>query len=210
MKIGYARISTKDQNIELQTEALKKAGCEKIYSEVITGAKEERPQLQRALDDLRKGDVLVVWKLDRLGRSLKHLVSLGNSLIEKGVGLLSLCDNIDTTTAQGRLNFNIFASLAEFERELIRERTKAGLEIARARGRMGGRREGLSKKAQTKAALVEILYKEGKLSLNEICKEVGISRATVYTYLRYRNVPIGAYVTPTYIADKMKKTFATS
>lgn len=192
MKIGYARVSTQDQNLQLQTDALKAAGCEKIISEKISGAAKERPQLEAMIEYLRKDDVVVVWKLDRLGRSLRHLVETVHRFQEKGVGLLSLNDPIDTTTASGRLIFGVFASLAEFERELIRERTRAGLEAARARGRMGGRPKGLSKDAQRKAIVAEILYKERKLSVSEIAKELSVGKATLYRYLRHRNVQIGA------------------
>lgn len=192
MRIGYARVSTKDQSIDLQIDALKKAGCEQVFREVASGAKTARPVLDDALSRLREGDVLVIWKLDRLGRSLQHLVTLATELMERKVGLISLNDPIDTTSAQGRLIFNIFASLAEFERELIRERTQAGLAAARARGRKGGRPKGLSKEAQAKAMAAETLYREGKLSVQEICDQLGISKPTLYAYLRYRGVRAGA------------------
>ena len=138
MKIGYARVGTKEQSFDLQLDALQKAGCDKTYREVASGARAERPVLKQLLENLRRGDVLVIWKLDRLGRSLKHLVELINDLREREIGLQSLNDPIDTATAQGRLSFYLFASLAEFERDLIRERTRAGLSSARARGRKGG------------------------------------------------------------------------
>ncbi len=192
MKFGYARVSTKDQNLSLQVDALKEAGCEMIFQEKISGAKSERPELNRMLDQLRKGDVVVIWKLDRLGRSLRDLVGLIDKFKEKGAGLQSLNDSIDTTTPTGKLIFHIFASLAEFERSIISERTKAGLAAARARGRNGGRPKGLSKKAQDQARLAETLYKEER-SISEICNHVGISRATLYRYLRHRNVQIGKY-----------------
>ena len=159
MKIGYARISTKDQNLDLQIDALEKDGCSRIYTEVMSGTKSERPKLQELVNNLRPGDVVVVWKLDRLGRSLKHLVELVNQFIQQDVGLRSLNDHIDTTTPQGRLIFNIFASLAEFERDLIQERTTAGLAAARARGRLGGKPKGLSKQAESIACAAETLYK---------------------------------------------------
>lgn len=178
MKIGYARVSTKDQSLDLQIDALEKDGCEKIYTEVMSGTKSERPKLQEMLLNLRKEDIVVVWKLDRLGRSLKHLVELVNFFIEQGVGLRSLHDHIDTTTSQGRLIFNIFASLAEFERDLIQERTRAGLNAARARGRFGGKPKGLSKEAESIACAAETLYKEGNLSVNQIIKQLGIAKAT--------------------------------
>jgi DNA invertase Pin-like site-specific DNA recombinase len=195
MKIGYARVSTKEQHVDLQIDALKKEGCEKIYTEVISGTKSDRPQLLEMTTHLRKGDVVVVWKLDRLGRSLKHLVELVNRFIQEDIGLKSLHDHIDTTTPQGRLIFNIFASLAEFERDLIQERTKAGLAAARARGRMGGKPKGLSKKAESIACAAETLYKEGKLTVNQIIEQLGISKATLYNYLRHRQVTISHYIT---------------
>jgi len=193
MKIGYARISTKDQNLELQIDALKKAGCEKIYQDIASGARSERPALNEMVQNLRPGDVLVIWKLDRLGRSLNHLISLVNNLIDKKIGLKSLNDAIDTTTAQGRLSFNLFASLAEFERDLIRERTQAGLTAARARGRHGGRPKGLPQKAEATACAAETLYKEGKLTVNEISQKLGIAKSTLYAYLRHRGVAIGSH-----------------
>lgn len=194
MKIGYARVSTKDQNLDLQIDALQKEGCKKIYTETMSGAKAERPVLQEMLNSLRTGDIVIIWKLDRLGRSLKHLVELVNKFINEDIGLKSLHDHIDTTTPQGRLIFNIFASLAEFERDLIQERTKAGLNAARARGRLGGKPKGLSQQAEATACAAETLYKEGKLSVNQIIKQLGIAKATFYNYLRYRSVPIGPYI----------------
>lgn len=191
MIIGYARVSTKDQNLSMQIDALKKEGCKKIFKEKVTGTKQDRIQLQKMLEEIREGDVIVIWKLDRLGRSLKHLVELVSELLDKGVGLKSLNDPVDTTTAQGRLIFNIFASLAEFERDIISERTKAGLASARARGRTGGRPKGLSEDAQKTALAAESLYKEGKLTVNEIASKLSISKGTLYSYLRYRNVSIG-------------------
>lgn len=189
MKIGYARVSTRDQNLDLQLDALQKAGCEDtyIYKEQITGATKERPQLQKLLGQLRKNDVVVIWKLDRLGRSLADLVHLVNEIQGKGAGLLSLHDNIDTTTPQGKLTFHIFAAIAEFEREIIRERTKAGLESARARGRKGGRPPGLSKEAQVKAAAATSLYQQ-KQPNAWICTTLGISKKTLYKYLKQANV----------------------
>ena len=178
-KVGYARVSTAQQSPQLQIDALQSAGCQKIYQEIASGAKAQRPQLEQMLAQLRSGDVLVVWKLDRLGRSLTHLVQLVNQLLEQGVGLQSLNDPVDTTSAQGRLMFNIFASLAEFERELIRERTQAGLKSARARGRSGGRPKGLSEQAKLTAAAAESLYQEGKLSVRQISRQLDISTATL-------------------------------
>jgi len=190
MKFGYARVSTKEQKLDLQMDALKKEGCQEIFEDQISGAKSERPQLAKLLEKLRDGDVLVVWKLDRLGRSLVELVKLVNMLAEKGVGLKSLSDPIDTTSSQGRFVFNIFASLAELERDIIRERTKAGLSAARSRGRIGGRPKGLSKEAENKALAAESLYKERKLSTRQIAKRLSISTSTLYQYLRFRGIKI--------------------
>jgi DNA invertase Pin-like site-specific DNA recombinase len=193
MKIGYVRVSTKEQSFDLQIDALQQAGCEKLYREVGSGARTERPGLDQVVDRLRAGDVLVIWKLDRLGRSLKHLVELVNTLRERGIGLQSLNDPIDTTTPQGRLSFNLFASLAEFERDLIRERTQAGLSAARARGRNGGRPKGLSAQAEATACAAETLYRECQLSVRQIATRLGIAKSTLYVYLRHRGVPISPY-----------------
>jgi len=191
MKFGYARVSTKEQSLNLQKDALKKDGCKKIFSEKISGSKKERIELDRLIEKLREGDQIVVWKLDRLGRSLKDLVNLISLLQEKGVGFKSLKDNIDTTTSTGKLIFHLFASLAEFERDIISERTKAGLSSARARGRVGGRPKGLSKKAQDKARIAETLYREKELSVGDICEHLSISKPTLYRYLRIRKVKVG-------------------
>lgn len=193
MKIGYARISTREQNLDMQIMALEDANCEKIYEEVVSGAKSDRPIFNAVLKQLRDGDTLVVWKLDRLGRSLKHLVELIHTLMQRNIGLCSLNDPVDTTTSQGRLIFNIFASLAEFEREIIRERTNAGLSAARARGRLGGRPRGIPKESEATAIAAETLYRERKLSVMQIAKKLSISKNTLYKYLRYRNVPISSY-----------------
>ena len=191
MKIGYARVSTKEQSLHLQEDALKKAGCQKIYSEKIGGGKADRTKLNEMIGQLREGDVIVVWKLDRLGRSLRDLVNLISRFQDQGVGFQSLQDNIDTTTPTGKLTFHLFAALAEFERDIIRTRTNAGLEAARARGRKGGRPEGLSQKAKDKARLAESLYNEKERSIAEICDYLSISRPTLYRYLRSRGVTIG-------------------
>ena len=196
MRVGYARVSTKDQSFDLQIDALKKAKCDEIFKEVVSGAKTARPVLDDLLFRLRSGDVLVIWKLDRLGRSLKHLVTLTNELWERQIDLISLNDPIDTTTAQGRLVFNIFAALAEFERDLIRERTQAGLEAARARGRKGGRPSGLSKQAEATAMAAETLYQQGKLSVQAICDQLSISKPTLYAYLRHGGVKAGSRLGP--------------
>lgn len=190
MKIGYARVSTQDQKLEMQLDALKKAGCKEIFQEKASGSKTDRPELAAMQKTLRPGDVVYVYKLDRLGRSLKHLLELTVKFEKDEVGLISLNDPINTTNAQGRLVFNIFACLAEFERELIRERTKAGLASARARGRKGGRSRGLTKAAEKTAILAENYYNEGKKGVNAIAAELKISKMTLYKYLRYRGVVI--------------------
>lgn len=193
MKIGYARVSTADQSVDLQVDALRAVGCERVYEEIASGAKAERPVLTQVINQLRPTDVLVIWKLDRLGRSLRHLIELVNTLLEKNVGLVSLNDPIDTTTPQGRLSFNLFAALAEFERDLTRERTQAGLSAARTRGRKGGRPKGIPAAAEATACAAETLYRERKLSVQEIARRLGISKSTLYAYLRHRGVEIGAY-----------------
>lgn len=193
MKIGYARVSTHDQDLSLQLDALQQNGCEKIFEEKVTGTTKERPQLQQLLDQLRPEDIVVIWKLDRLARSLQDLVSLVNQIRDKGASLQSLNDQIDTTSAQGKFTFHIFAALSEFERDIISERTKAGLAAARARGRKGGRPKGLSRKAQHTAVVAERLYLEGQLSVKEICEQLAISRGTLYKYLRYQGVEIGEH-----------------
>ncbi len=191
MKYGYARVSTKEQNPDLQLDAFKKVKCDKIFTDRVSGAKTNRPALNQLISEIRKDDVIVIWKLDRLGRSLKHLVELVEWLNNENIGLISLNDHIDTTTPHGRLTFNIFASIAEFERDIISERTKAGLEAARARGRFGGRPKGLSKKAIEKACAAETLYKENKLTTQQICNQLSISKSTLYSYLRHRKVKVG-------------------
>jgi DNA invertase Pin-like site-specific DNA recombinase len=206
MKLGYARVSTRDQNLDLQVDALKRAGCERIYQDIASGAKTARPALDEMLSQLRASDVLVIWKLDRMGRSLAHLVELVGDLVKRKVGLVSLNDPIDTTTAQGRLVFNLFASLAEFERELIRERTQAGLSAARARGRIGGRPKGLSSQAQATAMAAETLYREKRLSVSSIAGKLHISKSTLYGYLRHRRVDIGPYNKPAQARTQKAKT----
>lgn len=194
MKIGYARVSTKDQNLDLQLDELKNAGCEKIYQDFgVSGSKASRPELDNMLKNLRRGDVVVIWKLDRLGRSLKDLVTLVEGFNSQKIGLQSLHDPIDTTTAQGKLIFNIFASLAEFEKDVIRERTKAGLESARSRGRVGGRPKGLSPEAEKKAKTAKTLYESQQHSIKDICSQLSISKKTLYSYLRHQGVTISPY-----------------
>ena len=193
MNIGYARVSTRDQNLALQLDALTKAGCETIFQEQASGATKARPELDRLLASLRPGDTVTIYKLDRLGRSLKHLLDMVAELEFRGVGLVSLTDAINTTSAQGRLVFNLFASLAEFERELIRERTHAGLASARARGRVGGRQRGLSEQAERTAIIAETLYREQQLGVNEIAQRLYISKAIFCKYLCHRKVVIHAH-----------------
>lgn len=181
MKIGYARVSTIDQNLDLQQDALEKAGCEKIFVDKVSGTVKDRPGLQEAKAFLRKGDTLVIWRLDRLGRSLRDLIDWVNHLDEIGAGLHSLQESIDTSTSTGKLVFHIFGALAEFERNLIRERTMAGLAAARARGRLGGRRKALS--AENRKVAVD-LYHEKKMTVKKICEIMGISKPTLYSYVR--------------------------
>ncbi|MFO7681048.1 MAG: recombinase family protein [Chloroflexota bacterium] len=188
MKIGYARISTHEQNFSLQMDALEKAGCGKLFHDQISGATTKRPGLDEALIYLREGDVLVVWRLDRLGRSLPHLIETINLLEGKGIGFQSLQESIDTTTSGGRLIFHIFGALSEFERNLIRERTQAGLAAARARGRIGGRPKSLDAKKQV---WLYRLYDEKSHSIQEICDLVGVSKSTMYAYLREREAENG-------------------
>lgn len=184
MHYGYARVSTPDQKLDLQIDALKKAGCETIFREKVSAASKERPELQKILDKLQKGDTLTVWKLDRLGRSIKDLVNIINDLNKKGVHFISVMDSINTGTATGRFTFHLFASLAEFERELISERTMAGLEAARARGRKGGRPLGLSDSALVNAKIAKQLYDKKEIPVTDICKQLRISRTTFYNYLK--------------------------
>jgi len=184
MLVGYARVSTVEQNLDLQVEALKKAGCGKIFKERSSGVREERPELQSAFQFMRKGDVLAVWRLDRLGRSLKHLLDIVTQLELREIGFRSLQESVDTTTSGGRLVFQIFGALAEFERNLIRERTYAGLAVARARGKNGGRPNALDLK---KVQLLYQLYDEKRLSIIEICQMLGVSKPTFYNYLGRRS-----------------------
>lgn len=193
MTIGYARVSPRDQHLEPQLDALNKAGCETIFQEKASGAKKARPEPDRMLAGLRPGDTVYIYKLDRLGRSLKHLLGMVAELEFRGVGLVSLTDAINTTPAQGRLVFNLFASLAEFEQELIRERTHAGLASARALGRVGGRRRGLSEVAERTAIVAETLYREQQLGVNEIAQRLHSSKVTLYKYLRHRGVVIHSH-----------------
>ncbi|HUY75715.1 MAG TPA: recombinase family protein [Ktedonobacterales bacterium] len=179
--VGYARISTHEQTLNLQRDALSYANCEKLFTDVSSGAKDERKGLAEALAYLRHGDTLVVWKLDRLGRSLKHLISTIAELHARGIAFRSLTEQIDTATPGGKLIFHVFGALAEFERDLIRERTQAGLSAARARGKQGGRPRALNTPA--KIAMARALYDDPTNDITEICRTLHISRATLYRYL---------------------------
>src|SRR5919199_2884798 len=181
MLIGYARVSTDEQNLDLQLSALKQAGCEQIYTDKVSGTKATRPGLEDAFSHLRSGDTFVVWRLDRLGRSLRHLIDTVTDLQERSIGFKSLTESIDTTTSGGKLVFHIFGALAEFEREIIRERTKAGLDAARSRGRKGGPKHKLTPK---QVEIVRQLYQDKSHSLEEICDSFGISRVTLWRYVK--------------------------
>ena len=182
--LGYARVSRDDQNLELQISALRSAGCEEelIFTDKVSGAKTIRPGLEQCLEELAKGDTLIVWRLDRLGRSMSHLVKLIEELRQDGISFKSICDGvIDTTTASGELIFNIFSSLAQFERRLIQERTHAGLSAARARGKLGGRKPVLYSDPRVKTA--KRMHEDKSIKIEEICKMLRISRPTLYRYL---------------------------
>ena len=187
MLIGYARVSTSDQTLDLQKDALEKAGCERIFTDTASGAKAERKGLDEALSHIREGDSLVVWRLDRLGRSLPHLIETITGLNNRQIGFKSITEAIDTTTSGGKLIFHIFGALAEFERDIIRERTQAGLSAARARGRLGGRPKALTGR---KAAIAKELYNNGKSTVDAICRTLNISRATFYRYIKAQSIHI--------------------
>lgn len=179
MLIGYARVSTQDQNLELQYDALRKAGCEKIVEDQVSGSRAERPGLNKVMELLREGDTLVVWKLDRLGRSVKHLVDLVSELSNSGIHFKSLTDAIDTSTTSGRFFFHIMASLAQMERELTVERTRAGLEVARQLGRTGGRKRQMT---DSKIASAKKLLSSG-VPPKEVAKNLGVSIPTLYRWV---------------------------
>lgn len=181
MDVGYIRVSKREQNPELQRRELEAAGCEKFYEERISSREASRPQLEAALEYCREGDRLVVWRLDRLGRSLKELIGLVGKLNERGVEFRSLRESLDTSTPGGKLVFHVFGSIAEFERDVIRERTMAGLEAARARGRNGGRPRAMDER---KLALASRLMKDRETPVSEVCEIVGVSKATLYRHLK--------------------------
>lgn len=178
-RIGYARVSTKDQNLDLQRNALEKAGCDRIYEDTISGTKSRRPGLDQALGTLRDGDTLVVWKLDRLGRSLKDLLDFAGGLNDQGIGFVSLTDAIDTTTVSGRFFFNVMASLAQMERELMVERTQAGLQAAREQGRVGGRKRIMT---ESKVRSARKLLNQGTPP-REVASSLGVSVPTLYRWV---------------------------
>jgi DNA invertase Pin-like site-specific DNA recombinase len=186
MLIGYARVSTQDQNLELQINALSDFGCAKIFKEKVSGKNKDRPELNNLLGQLRSGDTVVVWKLDRLGRSIKDLIHLVELFKSSEVNFVSVTDSIDTSTAMGRFTFNIFASLAQFEREIIRERTNAGLSAARAKGRKGGRPSGLSKEKVKVAEKIKLLFDSGR-DIADIKETFKVSQATIYRYINLIN-----------------------
>jgi len=185
--LGYARVSTTDQDAALQLDALHAAGCYRVWVDTISGSLEHRPELTKLLDQLRPGDTLVVWRLDRLGRSIRHLIDQLQELGERGVGFRSLQETIDTTSPGGRLVFHVFAALAEFERDLIRERTHAGLAAARARGRTGGRPPRLS---ADQVRTARRLYEQQDMTVAQIGDVLGVSRTTVYRALRRESEPV--------------------
>jgi DNA invertase Pin-like site-specific DNA recombinase len=183
MLIGYARVSTQDQNLELQREALAKAGCQKVFEDKVSGTRADRPGLGKTLEMLREGDTLVVWKLDRLGRSVKQLVELVSALHKQNVQFKSLTDSIDTGTPSGRFFFHVMASLAQMERELVVERTRAGLEVARALGRTGGRKRSMT---DSKIASAKRLLASG-VPPRDVAKDLGVSLATLYRWIPASN-----------------------
>lgn len=178
--LGYARVSTLEQNSTFQADALKAAGCYRVFTDRASGALDERPELAKLIDQARSGDTVVVWRLDRLGRSLRHLIDTVNELAERQVGFRSLTESIDTTTPGGKLIFHIFGALAEFERELIRERTQAGLAAARARGRHGGRPVVMS---PDKVAAARRMYESREFTIEAIARALSVSRASIYRHL---------------------------
>lgn len=189
MKIGYARVSTEEQHLEQQVEALEAAGCKMIYKEKVSGAKSKRPKLEEMKKTLRPGDEVFVWKLDRLGRSIIDLIDTVTEWQKKNISFRSITDDLQfNVSSAGNLIFHVMAAFAQFERDIISERTKAGLARARKQGRKGGRPPGLSKKAQKIAAATAGLYLQGDMSITEIAEHLNIARSTIYNYLDYMNV----------------------
>jgi DNA invertase Pin-like site-specific DNA recombinase len=180
MLVGYARVSTQDQDLSLQLDALQAAGCDKVYTEKASGVQRDRPQLQAALDYMRGKDTLVVWKLDRLARSLKQLIETVENLGGRGIGLRSLTESLDTTTSGGTLVFHLFAALAEFERSIIRERTRSGLQAARRRGRIGGRPPALKSQDLAEA---RALLRDPDITVEQVAKRLGVAPSTLYRHL---------------------------
>ena len=191
MKVGYARVANNDPDGSIQIDALKQADCQQIFTDSVDSTRKDFPGLEAALSYMQKGDTLVVYRLERLGRSLTNLIAGVNQLGEQGYELQSLQEGIDTTSTEDRSLFHVITILAKFGKNIIRERTKVGLAAARARGRKGGRPKGLSETAQRTAILAEELYLARDLSIREICEELSISKGTLYNYLRYRGVKTG-------------------
>jgi len=196
MIFGYVRVSKNEQNQDLQFDALRKAGCEKIFHEKVSGASKDRPEYGKMVSELRKGDVIVVWRIDRLGRATYELIKLMVEWKEMGVDFRSISEGIDTSTKMGRLWYMLSSVFAENEREILMERTLAGMEAARARGRVGGRPKGLTKKSKDQARLAATLYVSKQFTTKEICEQLRIaSKATLYKYLRHEGIVIEGWVT---------------
>lgn len=191
MIFGYVRVSKNEQNQDLQFDALRKAGCERIFQEKVSGASKERPEYAKMVSELRKGDIIVVWRIDRLGRATYELIKLMVEWKEMGVDFRSISEGIDTSTKMGRLWYMLSSVFAENEREILMERTLAGMEAARARGRVGGRPKGLTKQSKERASLAATLYQSRKYTVKQICDQLKISsKATLYKYLRYEGMQI--------------------
>ncbi|MDR6809747.1 DNA invertase Pin-like site-specific DNA recombinase [Dyadobacter sp. BE34] len=202
MILGYVRVSKNEQNQDLQFDALRKAGCEKIFHEKVSGASKDRPEYAKMVSELRKGDVIVVWRIDRLGRATYELIKLMVEWKEMGVDFRSISEGIDTSTKMGRLWYMLSSVFAENEREILMERTLAGMEAARARGRVGGRPKGLTKKSRDLAKLAATLYQSKDYTTKQICDQLRIgSKATLYNYLRHEGVKIDGW-------DRVKKSQA--
>lgn len=193
MKVGYARVSTVEQNLDAQVDALNETGCEIIFKEKISGTKKNRPELKRLMDHVRPGDTVVVYKLDRLGRSTVDLIKIVSGWQARGIKFLSLSDQITFDDSPiGKILFTLMAAFAQLERDLISERTKTALAHARKQGRVGGRKKGLSKQAKITAAAAAELYRNDNLSITQICTELGIARSTFYKYLRHQGIEVNS------------------